>query len=90
MATVVVALLVTAVTLSAFLIARSPAEAGPSSAGMNQPVSDYNDDMLSHHGVRAWHELGYDGMTSTGERLKVGIIDTGFDGWRMSARQSKR
>ncbi len=30
---------------------------------------------------------GYDDMTSTGTRLKVGIIDTGFDGWRMSSLQ---
>ena len=83
----IIALAVAAVAASALLIPQSTAEAGSPAAGMNQSVSNYNDDILFRHGVHAWHESGYDGMTSTGTRLKVGIIDTGFDGWRMSARQ---
>ena len=62
------------------------AEAAPPDAPPGQAVSTYNDDMLMHHGIWAWHEQAYDGKTSGGKRFKVGIIDTGFDGWRMSAR----
>ena len=30
------------------------------------------------HGAANWHELGYKGKISGGDRIKVGIIDEGF------------
>ena len=69
------------------LIPNKPTEARSPQADARQQVSGYDDDMLMRHGIRMWHEQNLDGMTTGGERLKVGIIDTGFDGWRTSARQ---
>ena len=83
-------LAIAAVAASALLLFGPQAEAGSPQAGMNQAVSGYNDDILFRHGVQAWHEKGYKGSYHDGSktvRLKVGIIDTGFDGWRMSSLQ---
>ena len=86
-------LAIAALAASALLTPQSPAEAGAPQAGMNQAVSDYNDDILFRHGVKAWHEKGYKGSYTDDNgdtvRLKVGIIDNGFDGWRMASLQGR-
>ena len=86
-ASAVIILLTAAIAAITAIGMQLNAEAAPPDAPPGQAVSTYNDDMLMHHGIWAWHEQGYDGKTSGGKRFKVGIIDTGFDGWRMSARQ---
>ena len=87
---VFMALAIVAVAASSLMLFGQSAEAVPPPAGMSQAVSDYNDDILFRHGVKAWHEKGYNGSYHDGSktvRLKVGIIDAGFDGWRMSSLQ---
>ena len=86
-ASAVVLLALAVIIVSALSISSPLAEAGLPKTVASQAVSSYNDDVLFRHGLQVWHEKGYDGMTSGGDRLKVGIIDAGVDGWRMSARQ---
>ena len=50
-------LAIVAVAASALMLFGQSAEAVPPPAGMSQAVSDYNDDMLMHHGIWAWHEM---------------------------------
>ena len=84
-ATVAVSMLVIAtIAVSAPMTGRGPAEAGTPQTGANQQVSNHANDLLFRHGVHAWSEDGHDG---TG--VKVGIIDSGFDGWRMASLQGR-
>jgi len=85
-ASAVVLLALAAITVSALSISSPLAQARLPKTVASQAVSSCNDDLLFRHGVQAWPEQGCDGMTSAGDPLSVGVIDTGFDRWRMSAR----
>lgn len=82
----IAAMTLAVIGIVASMVLLSPAEAGLPNTALNQSVNSHNSDVIFHHGIHAWHESGHDGMTSTGTRLEIGIIDAGFDGWRMSAR----